>query len=68
MYANPIVAWALTFNCGEVTYFAHFIVYWLAPFSAFIAAEHCFGQQTKGTEIEDREEKAATETETEKTK
>uniref|UniRef100_A0A914NPF8 Aquaporin n=1 Tax=Meloidogyne incognita TaxID=6306 RepID=A0A914NPF8_MELIC len=39
MYANPIVAWALTFNCGEVTHFAHFIVYWLAPLFAFFLSK-----------------------------
>lgn len=39
MYANPIVAWALTFNCGEVTHFTHFVVYWLAPIMAYILAE-----------------------------
>ncbi|KAI1713712.1 aquaporin-11 [Ditylenchus destructor] len=35
MYANPIVAWACTFNCGEVSHVSHFVVYWLAPFSAY---------------------------------
>ncbi|CAK5087644.1 unnamed protein product [Meloidogyne enterolobii] len=52
MYANPIVAWALTFNCGEVlnfifknfkffkvTHFAHFVVYWLAPLFAFFLSK-----------------------------
>uniref|UniRef100_A0A915D6Q7 Aquaporin n=1 Tax=Ditylenchus dipsaci TaxID=166011 RepID=A0A915D6Q7_9BILA len=31
MYANPIVAWACTFNCGEVSHVAHFCVYWWLP-------------------------------------
>ncbi|KAF7634725.1 hypothetical protein Mgra_00005873 [Meloidogyne graminicola] len=42
MYANPIVAWALTFNCGEVTHVAHFIVYWFAPLSAFFLSKWVF--------------------------
>uniref|UniRef100_A0AAF5I1R9 tRNA-5-taurinomethyluridine 2-sulfurtransferase n=1 Tax=Strongyloides stercoralis TaxID=6248 RepID=A0AAF5I1R9_STRER len=31
MYANPIVAWACTFNCQGVSHFGHFLVYWIAP-------------------------------------
>jgi hypothetical protein len=31
MYANPIVAWACTFNCGQVSHLSHFAVYWIAP-------------------------------------
>jgi len=43
MYANPIVAWACTFNCGEVSHLAHFLVYWVAPFSAWLLAEKLMG-------------------------
>jgi hypothetical protein len=39
MYANPIVAWALTFNCGEITPTAHFAVYWLGPFVAYFLTQ-----------------------------
>uniref|UniRef100_A0A0K0F723 Aquaporin n=1 Tax=Strongyloides venezuelensis TaxID=75913 RepID=A0A0K0F723_STRVS len=31
MYANPIVAWACTFNCEGVSHIGHFLVYWIAP-------------------------------------
>uniref|UniRef100_A0A914Y2G1 Aquaporin n=1 Tax=Panagrolaimus superbus TaxID=310955 RepID=A0A914Y2G1_9BILA len=44
MYANPIVAWACTFNCSEVTYFAHFFVYWMAPLLAWHIADGLFGK------------------------
>ncbi|VDO23440.1 unnamed protein product [Heligmosomoides polygyrus] len=31
MYANPLVAWACTFNCEGVTHVGHLLVYWLSP-------------------------------------
>lgn len=31
MYANPIVAWACTFNCEGVSHLGHLIVYWISP-------------------------------------
>uniref|UniRef100_A0A0N4ZV99 Aquaporin n=1 Tax=Parastrongyloides trichosuri TaxID=131310 RepID=A0A0N4ZV99_PARTI len=34
MYANPIVAWACTFNCKGVSHWGHFLVYWFAPIMA----------------------------------
>jgi len=39
MYGNPIVAWACTFNCGDVPHLSHFIVYWIAPLVAWKAAD-----------------------------
>jgi len=54
MYANPIVAWACTFNCGEVTYLAHFVVYWLAPLVAWVIADKMLVKA-----VEESEEKVA---------
>ncbi|VDL65321.1 unnamed protein product [Nippostrongylus brasiliensis] len=31
MYANPLVAWACTFNCEGLTHVGHLLVYWLSP-------------------------------------
>ncbi|VDO55305.1 unnamed protein product [Haemonchus placei] len=31
MYANPLVAWACTFNCEGLTHAGHLMVYWLSP-------------------------------------
>ncbi|CAD5220855.1 unnamed protein product [Bursaphelenchus xylophilus] len=39
MYANPIVAWACTFNCGGVPHLDHFVVYWISPIVAHLAIE-----------------------------
>ncbi|KAH7731602.1 AQP-9 protein [Aphelenchoides avenae] len=39
MYGNPIVAWACTFNCGQVSHVAHFVVYWVAPLAAWQIAD-----------------------------
>ncbi|KAI6241825.1 Aquaporin [Aphelenchoides fujianensis] len=47
MYANPIVAWACTFNCGEVPHLAHFVVYWIAPLAAWFAADRLLPQVEK---------------------
>ena len=44
MYANPIVAWACTFNCGQVPYLAHFFVYWMAPLLAWHIADSLFAK------------------------
>ncbi|VDK87806.1 unnamed protein product [Onchocerca ochengi] len=45
MYANPIVAWACTFNCTGVTHFGHLIVYWLSPLIGWYLADAVFGEQ-----------------------
>ncbi|CAD5215050.1 unnamed protein product [Bursaphelenchus okinawaensis] len=42
MYANPIVAWACTFNCGHVPHLAHFVVYWVSPIVAHLALDKYF--------------------------
>uniref|UniRef100_A0A1I8BP56 Aquaporin n=1 Tax=Meloidogyne hapla TaxID=6305 RepID=A0A1I8BP56_MELHA len=57
MYANPIVAWALTFNCGEVTHFAHFIVYWFAPLCAFFLSKWLFVDEQEVEESKENEKK-----------
>ncbi|VDM28946.1 unnamed protein product, partial [Toxocara canis] len=44
MYANPIVAWACTFNCEGITHVAHLIVYWLSPLVGWYFAEAVFGE------------------------
>uniref|UniRef100_A0A0M3I310 Aquaporin n=1 Tax=Ascaris lumbricoides TaxID=6252 RepID=A0A0M3I310_ASCLU len=44
MYANPIVAWACTFNCEGITHIAHLIVYWLSPLVGWYFAEAVFGE------------------------
>ncbi|KAE9418096.1 hypothetical protein Angca_002523 [Angiostrongylus cantonensis] len=31
MYANPLVAWACTFNCEGLTHVGHLLIYWLCP-------------------------------------
>uniref|UniRef100_A0A0N4ZV98 Aquaporin n=1 Tax=Parastrongyloides trichosuri TaxID=131310 RepID=A0A0N4ZV98_PARTI len=31
MYANPIIAWAGTFNCHGLSHLGHFLVYWIGP-------------------------------------
>lgn len=45
MYANPIVAWACTFNCTGVTHLGHLIVYWLSPLIGWFLADAVFGEQ-----------------------
>ncbi|KAM3723032.1 Aquaporin-11 [Dirofilaria immitis] len=45
MYANPIVAWACTFNCRGVTHLGHLIVYWLSPLTGWFLADAVFGEQ-----------------------
>ncbi|KAL3092883.1 hypothetical protein niasHT_030072 [Heterodera trifolii] len=45
MYANPIVAWALTFNCKGISHLGHISVYWLAPICAFFATKTVFGDE-----------------------
>ncbi|KAL3092879.1 hypothetical protein niasHT_030068 [Heterodera trifolii] len=45
MYANPIVAWALTFNCKGISHLGHISVYWLAPICAFFATKSAFGDK-----------------------
>jgi len=45
MYANPIVAWACTFNCGDIPYLAHFMVYWVAPLLAWHIADTIFQRE-----------------------
>lgn len=44
MYANPIVAWACTFNCEGATHIAHLVVYWLSPLVGWYFAEAVFGE------------------------
>ncbi|VDK61450.1 unnamed protein product [Anisakis simplex] len=44
MYANPIVAWACTFNCEGTTHVAHLIVYWLSPLVGWYFAEAVYGK------------------------
>ena len=55
MYANPIVAWALTFNCGEIPHLAHFIVYWLAPLGAYFLSKSAFGDEEEKKPLEQKE-------------
>ncbi|CAI4230317.1 unnamed protein product [Auanema sp. JU1783] len=45
MYANPIVAWACTFNCEGVSHLGHLIVYWFSPIVAWYLAEKVFGHE-----------------------
>uniref|UniRef100_A0A0R3RNF3 Aquaporin n=1 Tax=Elaeophora elaphi TaxID=1147741 RepID=A0A0R3RNF3_9BILA len=45
MYANPIVAWACTFNCTGITHLGHLIVYWLSPLIGWFLADAVFGEQ-----------------------
>ncbi|CAJ0943240.1 unnamed protein product, partial [Mesorhabditis belari] len=45
MYANPIVAWACTFNCEGVSHIGHLFVYWLAPLIGWYASEIVFGAE-----------------------
>uniref|UniRef100_A0A1I7X2P7 Aquaporin n=1 Tax=Heterorhabditis bacteriophora TaxID=37862 RepID=A0A1I7X2P7_HETBA len=42
MYANPIVAWACTFNCEGVSHIGHLTVYWLSPLIGWYLAEMVF--------------------------
>lgn len=63
MYANPIVAWACTFNCGEVPYVTHFVVYWLAPLAAHLA----WNKFHEGREVTVSPKEASGEKKTEKT-
>ncbi|KAI6190809.1 Aquaporin [Aphelenchoides bicaudatus] len=54
MYANPLVAWACTFNCGEIPHLTHFVVYWVAPLVAWNVADrllHSEGEE-KETKVE----------------
>uniref|UniRef100_A0A7E4W0H1 Aquaporin n=1 Tax=Panagrellus redivivus TaxID=6233 RepID=A0A7E4W0H1_PANRE len=53
MYANPIVAWACTFNCGDVPYLAHFTVYWVAPVLAWHIADQYLKTPQEVPEKED---------------
>ncbi|KAL4003388.1 putative integral membrane protein [Acanthocheilonema viteae] len=50
MYANPIVAWACTFNCTGVTHLGHLTVYWLSPLIGWFLADAVFGEQECNTE------------------
>ncbi|PAV85050.1 hypothetical protein WR25_04491 [Diploscapter pachys] len=45
MYANPIVAWACTFNCEGVSHIGHLVVYWLSPLIGWYLAEMVFGEE-----------------------
>lgn len=45
MYANPIVAWACTFNCTGITHLGHLAVYWLSPLIGWFLADAVFGEQ-----------------------
>uniref|UniRef100_A0A8R1DUF8 Aquaporin n=2 Tax=Caenorhabditis japonica TaxID=281687 RepID=A0A8R1DUF8_CAEJA len=45
MYANPIVAWACTFNCLGVSHTGHLFVYWLSPLIAWYFGEIVFGAE-----------------------
>lgn len=45
MYANPIIAWACTFNCTGITNLGHLIVYWLSPLIGWFLADAVFGEQ-----------------------
>ncbi|CAJ0578679.1 unnamed protein product, partial [Mesorhabditis spiculigera] len=56
MYANPIVAWACTFNCEGVSHFGHLFVYWLAPLAGWYAAEIFFGSEDSEVLLEDEPE------------
>ncbi|VDN88297.1 unnamed protein product [Brugia pahangi] len=58
MYANPIVAWACTFNCTGVTHLGHLVVYWLSPLIGWFLADAVFGEQECIVECftEEREE------------
>ncbi|XGW18532.1 hypothetical protein V3C99_002833 [Haemonchus contortus] len=42
MYANPLVAWACTFNCEGLTHAGHLMVYWLSPLIGWYLAEMAF--------------------------
>ncbi|MFH4979020.1 hypothetical protein AB6A40_005729 [Gnathostoma spinigerum] len=44
MYANPIVAWACTFNCEGLTHMGHLIVYWISPLVGWYFADAVFGE------------------------
>ncbi|KAK6739965.1 hypothetical protein RB195_008441 [Necator americanus] len=54
MYANPLVAWACTFNCEGLTHVGHLMVYWLSPLIGWYLAELMFGDDD---EEEEREKK-----------
>ncbi|CAB3410837.1 unnamed protein product [Caenorhabditis bovis] len=45
MYANPIVAWACTFNCLGVSHVGHLLVYWLSPLIAWYFGELVYGSE-----------------------
>uniref|UniRef100_A0AC35FTJ9 Aquaporin n=1 Tax=Panagrolaimus sp. PS1159 TaxID=55785 RepID=A0AC35FTJ9_9BILA len=55
MYANPIVAWACTFNCGQVPYLAHFFVYWMAPLLAWHIADGLYGKTNEEAVVKKKE-------------
>ncbi|CAP24564.1 Protein CBR-AQP-9 [Caenorhabditis briggsae] len=64
MYANPIVAWACTFNCLGVSHAGHLFVYWLSPLIAWYFAEIAFGSEDV---IEEEEEQTESQKESKKT-
>ncbi|MCP9258266.1 putative aquaporin-10 [Dirofilaria immitis] len=57
MYANPIVAWACTFNCRGVTHLGHLIVYWLSPLTGWFLADAVFGEQECISNVSPKKEK-----------
>ncbi|CBY25186.1 Aquaporin [Caenorhabditis elegans] len=57
MYANPIVAWACTFNCLGVSHAGHLFVYWLSPLIAWYFAEIVFGSEDVLEEESEEQEK-----------
>ncbi|KAK6015460.1 hypothetical protein OSTOST_19115, partial [Ostertagia ostertagi] len=50
MYANPLVAWACTFNCEGLTHAGHLLVYWLSPLIGWYLAEVGLSRTTLKTE------------------
>ncbi|VDM75939.1 unnamed protein product [Strongylus vulgaris] len=55
MYANPLVAWACTFNCEGLTHVGHLLVYWLSPLIGWFAAEAILGDDEE-EELEKKKE------------
>jgi len=55
MYANPIVAWACTFNCEGATHWAHLGVYWLSPLIGWYLAEWAFEEKDEHADREKEE-------------
>ncbi|CEF68001.1 Aquaporin-like domain-containing protein [Strongyloides ratti] len=54
MYANPIVAWACTFNCQGVSHFGHFLVYWIAPIIAHYVVGNFDEEESDGKLTNDK--------------